>query len=66
MIFASFHQKKESRTLHNKNIEHNADFEQILLWACRFVMKKIHKVLKAVLSIVTNLSDDDKTAFFHL
>ena len=29
-------------------------------------MKKIHKVLKAVLSIVTNLSDDDKTAFFHL
>ena len=29
-------------------------------------MKKIHKVLKAVLSIVTNLSDDDRTAFFHL
>ena len=27
-------------------------------------MKKIHKVLKAVLSIVTNLSDDDRTAFF--
>lgn len=23
MIFASFHQKKESRTLHNKNIEHS-------------------------------------------
>ena len=27
-------------------------------------MKKIQKVLKAVLSIVTNLSDDDRTAFF--
>ena len=66
MLLTGFHEKKGVEPYTTKNIEYNGrlwvDFA-LSLPIC--YDKKIHKVLKAVLSIVTNLSDDDKTAFFH-